>query len=252
MLNVPTPFPQVSRDQSACVLKHLCILSQWFTNGLTDGQELKTFDGEILAVSVGKDATVSVNGAEVVVANLKAGNGVVHLINSVLTSPEENWRMLIGDVMAPVSNPPDDGGLSAKAADSIDSSIMGQKGEANWPAQVIDAVDSAPVAPTEEALPFSVVDVLANHSQLSTFLAASTDDPLGFYMMVETGAFTVFAPNNDAFVGFSAALNITIQELLSDPGLESIIKLHAVPGKVSPAVPYPTALSCPSRTVSTI
>jgi uncharacterized surface protein with fasciclin (FAS1) repeats len=53
------------------------------TSELTDGQTLTTLEGSDLQVSVQGD-TVSVNGAEVVQPDLRAGNGVVHVIDDVL------------------------------------------------------------------------------------------------------------------------------------------------------------------------
>lgn len=50
---------------------------------LTDGQKLKTLQGEELTVSV-KDGKVMINGAEVTAADVPASNGVVHVINKVV------------------------------------------------------------------------------------------------------------------------------------------------------------------------
>ncbi|MSX03258.1 MAG: fasciclin domain-containing protein [Actinobacteria bacterium] len=53
---------------------------------LTDGQKLKTVEGQDLTVSV-KNGVVKVNGATVESADIKASNGVVHVINKVLVPP---------------------------------------------------------------------------------------------------------------------------------------------------------------------
>lgn len=50
---------------------------------LEDGQKLTTLSGDELTVSV-DGSTVSVNGAEVVQPDLQAGNGVIHVIDTVL------------------------------------------------------------------------------------------------------------------------------------------------------------------------
>jgi uncharacterized surface protein with fasciclin (FAS1) repeats len=50
---------------------------------LTDGQKLKTLQGEELTVSI-KDGKVMINGAEVTTADVPASNGVVHIINKVV------------------------------------------------------------------------------------------------------------------------------------------------------------------------
>jgi uncharacterized surface protein with fasciclin (FAS1) repeats len=51
---------------------------------LTDGQKVKTLQGEELMVSI-KDGKVMINGANVTAADLTGSNGVVHVIDGVLT-----------------------------------------------------------------------------------------------------------------------------------------------------------------------
>lgn len=50
---------------------------------LTDGQKLKTVEGEELTVSV-KDGKVMINGANVTIADVVSSNGVTHVIDAVL------------------------------------------------------------------------------------------------------------------------------------------------------------------------
>ena len=50
---------------------------------LTDGQMVKTVNGKELKVTI-KDGKVMIGGANVVAADLVAGNGVVHVIDGVL------------------------------------------------------------------------------------------------------------------------------------------------------------------------
>lgn len=58
------------------------------SGSLTDGMQIKTVQGCNLAVSIASNGTVTVNGATVVMADLEACNGVVHVIDMVLL-PEE-------------------------------------------------------------------------------------------------------------------------------------------------------------------
>lgn len=51
---------------------------------LKDGQKVKTLQGEELTVSI-KDGVVKINGAKVTAADLEGSNGVVHVIDAVLT-----------------------------------------------------------------------------------------------------------------------------------------------------------------------
>jgi uncharacterized surface protein with fasciclin (FAS1) repeats len=50
---------------------------------LTDGQKVKTLQGEELTVSI-KDGKVMINGANVTAADLVGSNGVIHVIDAVL------------------------------------------------------------------------------------------------------------------------------------------------------------------------
>lgn len=50
---------------------------------LTDGQKVKTLQGEELTVAI-KDGKVSINGANVTAADLAGTNGVIHVIDAVL------------------------------------------------------------------------------------------------------------------------------------------------------------------------
>lgn len=50
---------------------------------LTDGQKVKTLQGEELTVSI-KDGKVMINGANVMAADLTGTNGVIHVIDAVL------------------------------------------------------------------------------------------------------------------------------------------------------------------------
>ena len=51
---------------------------------LKDGQKVKTLQGQELLVSI-KDGKVMINGANVTAADLTATNGVVHVLDGVLT-----------------------------------------------------------------------------------------------------------------------------------------------------------------------
>ena len=67
---------------------HVIAGEQIPASGLSDGQELETFTGEILTVSVDGD-TVSLNdgGATVLVPDIETANATVHLIDNVMIPP---------------------------------------------------------------------------------------------------------------------------------------------------------------------
>merc|ERR1712125_22374 len=53
---------------------------------LSDGQEVPTLEGSTVAIDV-SDSGVNVNGANVVIADVPAANGVIHAIDGVLVPP---------------------------------------------------------------------------------------------------------------------------------------------------------------------
>ena len=60
-----------------------------FAEDLSDGQLLTTLLGQDVTVSI-SDAGVMINDAMVIVADLEAENGVVHVIDAVLLPPASN------------------------------------------------------------------------------------------------------------------------------------------------------------------
>ena len=56
---------------------------RFLSSDLTDGRRLRSLGGPSLVIRV-KGTTTTVNGAEIVVPDQQAGNGVVHVINKVL------------------------------------------------------------------------------------------------------------------------------------------------------------------------
>jgi len=68
------------------ILKYHVVLGEFQAANLTDGQKLVNLAGDNLTVSI-KDGTVMIDGATVIETDKKAGNGVVHIIDSVILAP---------------------------------------------------------------------------------------------------------------------------------------------------------------------
>jgi hypothetical protein len=66
------------------VLLYHVVSGQALSNSLSDGQSIETLLGEDVLVTINDDG-VFINGAEVIVVDLLADNGVVHVIDAVLT-----------------------------------------------------------------------------------------------------------------------------------------------------------------------
>jgi uncharacterized surface protein with fasciclin (FAS1) repeats len=54
-----------------------------FSTDLTDGMEITTLGGDVLEVTIDEDG-VFINDAQVILADIEATNGVVHVIDTVL------------------------------------------------------------------------------------------------------------------------------------------------------------------------
>lgn len=76
-----------NKDQLTEILTYHVVPGEYMAADLEDGQTLTTVQGDELTVAV-NDGTVTVNGAEVATADVDASNGVVHVIDQVLTPPE--------------------------------------------------------------------------------------------------------------------------------------------------------------------
>ena len=73
-----------NRDQLTEILTYHVVPEKLTAADLSDGQELETVAGETLTVKV-DDGTVMVGDATVAQADVEASNGVVHVIDGVLT-----------------------------------------------------------------------------------------------------------------------------------------------------------------------
>lgn len=65
------------------ILTYHVVSGKAMSGDLVDGQEIKTLQGKTLKVMI-KDGNVYINGAQVVIADVKTKNGVVHVIDTVL------------------------------------------------------------------------------------------------------------------------------------------------------------------------
>ena len=77
----------------------------------------------------------------------------------------------------------------------------------------------------------NIIEVAQGAGTFNTLLAALDTAGLTETLMGE-GPFTVFAPTDDAFAAFLADGDMTAEDLLANPELESILLYHVVSGEV--------------------
>ena len=150
-----------------------------------DGQMVETLSGKEFAVSV-KDGNLYINDAMVIIADIEASNGIIHVVDAVILPPAE------------------------------------------------EAMEKP-----------SIAEIAVADGRFTTLVAA-----LGAAGLVETlsgeGAFTVFAPTDDAFAALPEG---TVEALLADiPALTDILLYHVVDG----VVPSETALTLDATMVETL
>lgn len=75
-----------NKDQLAAILKYHVVAGRVFSSDLLDGADAKTLQGGALSAKV-VNGKASVNGAGLVMVDIDAANGVIHVIDSVLLPP---------------------------------------------------------------------------------------------------------------------------------------------------------------------
>ena len=77
-----------NKDQLIAVLTYHVVSGDAYSKDLSNGQGIKTVEGDKVEVKINSKG-VMINNAKVVAADVKATNGVVHVIDHVLLPPSE-------------------------------------------------------------------------------------------------------------------------------------------------------------------
>jgi uncharacterized surface protein with fasciclin (FAS1) repeats len=75
-----------NRDQLVAILTYHVVPGKVMSGDLTNGMEAATVQGA--PVTIMTEGGVTVNGANVVTADIEASNGVIHVIDAVILPPE--------------------------------------------------------------------------------------------------------------------------------------------------------------------
>ncbi|CAB9499587.1 beta-induced protein ig-h3 [Seminavis robusta] len=78
---------QLETDTIADILKYHVVSGEIRSTDLMDGMEVSTVQGSKITVSIDPMGAPMINGANVVTADVVAFNGIIHLIDGVLTPP---------------------------------------------------------------------------------------------------------------------------------------------------------------------
>ncbi|MEY3564455.1 MAG: hypothetical protein RJA23_625 [Bacteroidota bacterium] len=72
-----------SKDKLTSILTYHVVAGNVLSSQLTDGQKVKTLNGQELTVAI-KGGVVTINGAKVIAADLAGSNGVIHVVDGVI------------------------------------------------------------------------------------------------------------------------------------------------------------------------
>ena len=81
-----TLLEEGNKDQLTAILTYHVVPGKVMSGDLSDGMMAETVQGE--SVEIGTEGGVTVDGANVVQADLEASNGVIHVIDQVITPGE--------------------------------------------------------------------------------------------------------------------------------------------------------------------
>ena len=156
-----------------------------------------TLQGSSFAISV-TDGKVMVNESEVIITDIEAVNGTIHVIDTVLLPP------------TPVAK-------AAQPAKPVAAAQSAQPAEPAKPVGVITPVSKR------------IMEIAIDDGRFTTLVTALQAAELDTVLAGE-GPFTVFAPTDDAFGKLPEG---TVEGLLADiPGLKDVLLYHVVSGNV--------------------
>lgn len=161
-----------------------------------------TLNGAELTVTVTGDGKVMVDGATVIMTDIKASNGIIHVIDAVVI-------------------PGAYGGGMEKAA------LFGSYEYPFGGGWIAEAIKSGHLQWLTKRLSLYTVSGLTGLSTLNTAVKAADLK----YTLIKDGPFTLFAPINEAFAALPPG---TVEALLQDPAtLSNVLLYHVVPGVVT-------------------
>lgn len=191
---------------------------------LSDGQTITTLNGKDVAVTINSNG-VFINDAQVVFADIVASNGVVHVIDAVLTPPTTTVVDVIVD--SPVHNTLEAAVLAADLAGTLSGegpfTVFAPTDDAfaALPAGTIDALLADPQGLLTEILLYHVVGAEVLSSDLSDGQTAMT---------LNGQDLTVSITNDGVFINDA---QVIVADIVTDNGVVHVIDAVLLPSTSS-------------------
>jgi uncharacterized surface protein with fasciclin (FAS1) repeats len=189
------------KDALTAILTYHVVPGAVTSGQVAGSSSAQTLNGASLTITLTEDGKVKVDDAIVIITDIKATNGIIHVIDAVMI--------------------PGASGASRENALSAATSIGG-----DW---IKNAVRSGRLNWITKYLSLYTVSLLADLPTLTTAVKAAGLQRT----LIKSGPFTLFGPTEEAFSALPAG---TIEALLNDPAtLSNILLYHVVPGVVKAA-----------------
>ena len=208
----------------AQILLYHVVAGQALSASLSDGQTITTLQGEDITVTIGMNG-VMINGATVVVADILADNGVVHVIDAVLLPPAPEPTTTVVDVIvnSDVHNTLEAAVVAAGLVETLSGTgpftvfAPTDNAFAALPAGVIETLLSDPTGTLTQILLYHVVGAQAFSTDLTNGQTVETLQ--GQTVTVTINAEGVFI--NDA--------QVTVADIVTDNGVVHVINAVLIP-----------------------
>ncbi|MEM7125753.1 MAG: fasciclin domain-containing protein [Chloroflexota bacterium] len=206
---------------SELLLYHV-IQDDAMTDDFVSGSSLATIQGSPLAVTISSD-DVKVNDSNVIIPDIEAFNGVLHIIDSVLIPPSAATEEAAADEATSADNEAGEESATDEAATEEAEPATSETAQTEAEADETDGQEEEVTGAGEN----DIVAVAAGAEEFSTLVTAINAAGLVDTLQSD-GPFTVFAPTNDAFAALPEG---TLDALLADQeGLINVLLYHVVAG----------------------
>jgi uncharacterized surface protein with fasciclin (FAS1) repeats len=208
----------------AQILLYHVVAGQALSASLSDGQTITTLQGEDITVTIGMNG-VMINGATVVVADILADNGVVHVIDAVLLPPAPEPTTTVVDVIvnSDVHNTLEAAVVAAGLVETLSGTgpftvfAPTDNAFAALPAGTIETLLADPTGALTQILLYHVVGAQALSTDLTNGQTVATLQ--GQTVTVTINAEGVFINN----------AQVTVADIVTDNGVVHVIDAVLIP-----------------------